>query len=161
MKTCDKKFFSDSQSKQLLLVSGLRVQYRTSNMSQICKQRGKRVVLIDINAVGLNKVYASLSKKCGDNRHLQLCGDVTDSKFANKICSNIQVSNAILYVVVLHYRRLIKVRYIFRNKFWCHFMFIYQVALGRKKQKDVAVFESSCHLTSCLQHTVEASYCPF
>ena len=32
---------------------------------------------------------------------------------------------------------------------------------ARKQQRDLSVFESSCHLSSCLPHTVEASHCPF
>ena len=34
--------------------------------------------------------------------------------------------------------------------------FIHQVALARRQRR-----ESSCHLPTCLPHTVEASHCPF
>ena len=38
--------------------------------------------------------------------------------------------------------------------------FIHQVALARRQRRDLSVFESNCHLPTCLQHTVEASHCP-
>ena len=33
--------------------------------------------------------------------------------------------------------------------------------LGQGQQRDLSVFESSCHLFTCLPHMVEASHCPF
>ena len=33
--------------------------------------------------------------------------------------------------------------------------------MPRRQRKDLSVFESSCHLPTCLPHTAEASYCPF
>ena len=35
--------------------------------------------------------------------------------------------------------------------------FIHHVALARKQRMDLLVFESSCHLPTCLPHTAEAS----
>ena len=40
-------------------------------------------------------------------------------------------------------------------------IFICQVALTRRQKKDFSIFESSCHLPTCLSHLVEASRCPF
>ena len=33
--------------------------------------------------------------------------------------------------------------------------------LGQETARDLSVFESSCHLPTCLPHTTEASHCPF
>ena len=33
--------------------------------------------------------------------------------------------------------------------------------MARRQRRDLSVFESSCHLPTCLSHTVEASHCPF
>ena len=33
--------------------------------------------------------------------------------------------------------------------------FIYQVALARRQRRDLSVFESNCHLPTCLSHTVK------
>ena len=33
--------------------------------------------------------------------------------------------------------------------------------MARWQQKDLSVFESSCHLPTCLPHIMEASHCPF
>ena len=33
--------------------------------------------------------------------------------------------------------------------------------MARKQQRDLLVFESSCHLPTCLPHAVKASHCPF
>ena len=54
----------------------------------------------------------------------------------------------------------------FRNfsskQFWVvNYMFIHQVALAKSQRRDLSIFESSCHLPTCLPHTVEASHCPF
>ena len=38
--------------------------------------------------------------------------------------------------------------------------FIHQVAWARRQRRDLSVFESSCHLLTCLLHTAEASHCP-
>ena len=38
---------------------------------------------------------------------------------------------------------------------------IYLVLLARRQQRDPFVFESSCHLPTCLPHTVKTSLCPF
>ena len=33
--------------------------------------------------------------------------------------------------------------------------------MARRHRRDLSVFESSCHLLTCLPHTAEASHCPF
>ena len=33
--------------------------------------------------------------------------------------------------------------------------------MARRQRRDLAVFESSCHLPTCVPHTVEASHCAF
>ena len=33
--------------------------------------------------------------------------------------------------------------------------------MARRQRRDLSVFESSCHLPTCLPHTAEASHCPF
>ena len=33
--------------------------------------------------------------------------------------------------------------------------------MARRQRRDLSVFESSCHLPTCLPHTIEASHCPF
>ena len=38
---------------------------------------------------------------------------------------------------------------------------IHQAIEARRQQRDLLVFESNCHLPSCLPHTMEASHCPF
>ena len=38
---------------------------------------------------------------------------------------------------------------------------MHQVVLASRQWRDCSVFESSCHLPTCLPHTVEASHCPF
>ena len=35
------------------------------------------------------------------------------------------------------------------------------ITLGRRQRRDLSVFESRCHLPTCLPHTAEASHCPF
>ena len=44
-----------------------------------------------------------------------------------------------------------------------HFTFFFFLlsCLGLETAKDLSVFESSCHLPTCLPHTAEASHCPF
>ena len=39
-------------------------------------------------------------------------------------------------------------------------LFVYQVVLSRKLERDLSVFESSCHLSNCVPHMMEASDCP-
>ena len=39
--------------------------------------------------------------------------------------------------------------------------FIHQVALTRRQRRGLSVFESSCHLPTCLPHTAKASHYPF
>ena len=39
--------------------------------------------------------------------------------------------------------------------------FIDQVALTRKQQKDLLVFETSCHMPTFLPHTVKTLHCRF
>ena len=41
------------------------------------------------------------------------------------------------------------------------FDFTHKVTLVRRQQRDLSVFESSCHLPTFLPHMVEASHCPF
>ena len=43
----------------------------------------------------------------------------------------------------------------------CNCIFIHQVVLARRERRNLSVFESSCHLSTCLLHTVEASHCPY
>ena len=38
---------------------------------------------------------------------------------------------------------------------------IFPLVVPGLQRKDVLVFESSCHLPTCLPHMAEASYCPF
>ena len=42
-----------------------------------------------------------------------------------------------------------------------HSIFTYDVALTGKERKNLSVFNSCCHLLTCLPHTVEATHCLF
>ena len=45
---------------------------------------------------------------------------------------------------------------------FCTFVVYHQVALASRQQRNLSVFELSCHvLSTCLPHTVESSCCPF
>ena len=52
---------------------------------------GASVVLVDLNKEGLNEVYESLTQKYGD-KHLQVCGDVSDSNFVKDVFTSVAVS---------------------------------------------------------------------
>ena len=41
----------------------------------------------------------------------------------------------------------------------CYRKLVHQVVFTRRQQRDLAVFESSYHVPTCLPHTVEASHC--
>ena len=62
-----------------------------SAISRKFASEGASVVLVDLNKEGLNEVCESLTKEYGD-KHMQVCGDVSDSKFAKSIFTKIQVS---------------------------------------------------------------------
>ena len=61
-----------------------------SAISHKFASEGASVVLVDLNKEGLNVVYESLTKEYGD-KHFQVCGDVSDSKFAKALFMNVQV----------------------------------------------------------------------
>ena len=42
----------------------------------------------------------------------------------------------------------------------CNYIFIQQVVLAKRQQRNLLVFESSYHLPTSLPHAVEASHCP-
>jgi len=48
------------------------------------------VVLVDLNKEGLNEVYELLTKD-NEGKHMQVCGDVGDSKFSKKIFEDVMV----------------------------------------------------------------------
>ena len=52
-------------------------------------------------------------------------------------------------------------RNILDNKKVSVITFYYQIALACKQRRDISVFESSCHLSICLSHKMEASHCSF
>ena len=49
------------------------------------------MVPVDLNKEGLNEVYESLTQKYGD-KHLQVCGDVSDSNFVKDVFTSVAVS---------------------------------------------------------------------
>ena len=62
-----------------------------SAISRKFASEGASVVLVDLNKEGLNKICESLTKEYGD-KHMQVCGNICDSKFAKSIFTKIQVS---------------------------------------------------------------------
>ena len=71
---------------------------------------------------------------------------------SNLVCNLLQPASPVRYMPLHFYKKKLP-KPTCSN---CNYMIIWQVSMGRRQQRNLAIFESSCHL---LPHTVDVLHC--